>query len=119
MNKLFPKTIDTLCGIEGFQGAIIFNFRTGEILDYAEFGEIDLRPVVETSAQMVYDYIHLSRKLALADVVERFLISTNFHYHILYLVPQFDTVAVYLIVNRFSMLPTVTQILEDAVYAMH
>lgn len=119
MQQLFPKTIQKLTKIESLQGAVIVNFNTKEILGYTENFPFDLRSVADVCANMIKQHSQMIKVLQLTDVVERILITTKKHYHIIYLVPQFESVAIYLIVNRYIMLPYVTDTVEDAVYSMH
>lgn len=119
MQQLFPQTIQKLTKIESLQGAVIINFGTKEILGYTENSPIDLRSIGDTCATMVKQHSHMIKAMQLTDVVERILISTKKYYHIIYLLPQFESVAIYLIVNRYIMLPYVTEMVEDAVYSMH
>lgn len=119
MQKLFPKTIQQIAAIEGFQGAVIVNFNTKEVLDYGEASPLDLRHIGEVCANMVKRHANMVNTLQLSDVTERILITTKQHYHIIYIVPQFESVAIYVIVNRYIMLSYVTQVVEDAVYSMH
>ncbi|QMT32366.1 hypothetical protein [Alysiella filiformis] len=119
MQKLFPKTMQKIATIEGFQGAVIVNFGTKEVLDYQENAPLDLRQVGEVCANMVQRHANMVKVLELSDVAERILITTKLHYHIIYLVPQFESVAIYVIVKRYTMLSYVTQVVEDAVYSMH
>lgn len=119
MQQLFPKTIQKLTKIESLQGAVIVNFDTKEILGYTENLPLDLRLISDVCANMMKQHAHMIKAMQLTDVVERILVTTKKHYHIIYSVPQFESVAIYLIVNRYIMLPYVTETVESAVYSMH
>lgn len=119
MQQLFPKSIQKLTKIEGLQGAVIVNFGTKEILGYTENTPMDLCLIGDIFANLVKQHTKMIQAMQLSDVTERMLITTKKHYHIIYLVPQFETVAIYLIVNRYVMLPYITETVEDAVYSMH
>lgn len=119
MQKLFPKTIQKIETIQGLEGAVIMNFNSREVLDYAENKPFDLRNVAEICSGMVKDHTKMVNTLQLSDVAERILITTKQHYHIIYLVPQFESVAIYVLVKRYTMLSYVTETVEDAVYSMH
>lgn len=119
MDRLFQDTtMNLLTRIEGFQGAIAVNFRTGQLLDYAEFGDIDLRPAADLCARTIRRHLRLNRDLALNDILERTLTVTDLHYHIVYLLPQFDNVALYFIANRYAKLPNIIHGLEEAAFSM-
>lgn len=119
MQKLFPKTMQQIAAIEGLQGAVIVNFNTKEVLDYNEKLPLNLYQVGELCANMIKRHTDMVKVLELSDVVERMLITTKLHYHIIYLVPQFESVAIYVVVKRYTMLSYVTDAVEKAVYAMH
>lgn len=119
MQQLFPKTIQKLTQIESLQGAVIVNFNTKEILGYTENSPLDLRSIGGVCANMIKQHSLMINAMQLADVVERILITTKQHYHIIYLVPQFESVAIYVVVQRYIMLPYVTETVESAVYSMH
>lgn len=114
----FPKTIKILSKIQGLEGAIVFNFVTGEIFININHG-LDLSGVIEPLCAAVMRQQNLIRELVLLDMIEYSLTITNHHYHMTYIAPQFDNVAVYLIVSRYTMLPYITKAVEDAVYSMY
>lgn len=113
----FPKAIDILSRIQELEGAIIFNFSTKEILGKIT-REIDLTAVVDILSMTVKNHQNLICELELLDMIEQTLITSNSYYHITYIVPQFDNVAIHIIVSRYTMLPYTIKMLEDAVYSM-
>ncbi|AUX61486.1 hypothetical protein JF634_10260 [Simonsiella muelleri] len=113
----FPKAIDILSQIQELEGAIIFNFSTKEILGKIT-REIDLTAVVDILSTTVKHHQNLICELELLDMIEQTLITSNSYYHITYIVPQFDNVAVHAVVSRYTMLPYTIKMLEDAVYSM-
>lgn len=116
----FPKSMRILSELQGLQSAIIFNFATRELLAYINnTGSLDLDGVVETMSKDILRHQKMMNELELYDIVENSLITASRHYHILQIVPQFDNVAIYVVVTRYTMLPHITKTLEDAVFSMH
>lgn len=119
MMDKFPKSMRILSELQGLQGAIVFNFATREILASLDTGNLNLASVVDTLSQGILRHQQLMNELELYDIVENTLITESRNYHILQILPQFDNVAIYVIVTRYTMLPHITKTLEDAVYSMH
>ena len=113
----FPRTIQILSEMEGLVGAVIFNFSTHEVLLHVDKG-LDLRSVVAINSDNIKRHQQFVMDMGLYDFAESLIATTGQHYHIMALMPQFDSVAVYLIVSRYIMLPYVMEKLEDVIYSM-
>ena len=116
MNR-FPKAINILSQIQELEGAIIFNFSTKEILGEIT-REIDLTTVVDILSTTVKHHQNLICELELLDMIEQTLVTSSNYYHITYIVPQFDNVALHTVISRYTMLSHAVRVIEDAVYSM-
>lgn len=113
----FPKTEHILSTMEGLLGAIIFNCNSHDILVNVDKG-LDLTETVKFVADSVIKHQQLVVEMGLYDFAESSVITTDQHYHIIHLLPQFDSVVIYLVVRRYIMLPYVMEQLEDVIYSM-
>lgn len=121
MNK-FPKAMQILSELQGLQSAIVFNFATHEVLDCIQINpniNLNQAEVIASCSLSVMRHQKLIEELEIFDLVEDSLITTDQYYHIISRLPQFDTVAIYLIVTRYTMLSYIQKSLENAIYSMH
>ena len=51
-------------------------------------------------------------------MIEQTLVTSGNYYHITYIVPQFDNVALHTVISRYTMLSHAVRVIEDAVYSM-
>ncbi|SSY80282.1 hypothetical protein [Alysiella crassa] len=113
----FPKTVQILSMVEGLLGAVIFNCHSHDILVNVDKG-LDVSVAVKAVADSVIKHQQLVVEMGLYDFAESSVVTTDQHYHIIHLLPQFDNVAIYLIVRRYIMLPYVMEQVEDVIYSM-
>lgn len=120
MKKMFPETMNMLSALSGFQGALIVNVDTGQVLDYSENSSIKMtKQVASSCVKSLKKYASVRQDLKIADILEQFFITTSKHYHIFYNVPQFDNVVIYIIFQRYTMKHYIAEQMEHAILSMH
>lgn len=113
----FARTAELLSDIEGVQGAVIFNISSLEILVNVNKG-FDVTPAMQAVADSIIRHQKLIQDMGLYDFAENSIVTTDEHYHVIYMLPQFDSVAIYLILTRYIMLPYVIDRLENVIFSM-
>lgn len=113
----FAKTTELLSEIEGLQGAVIFNITSLDILVNVP-KQFDVSVAVQAVSESIIRHQQLISEMGLYDFAENSIVTTDEFYHIVYMLPQFDSVAIYLILTRYIMLPYVIDSLEKVIFSM-
>lgn len=113
----FARTTELLSEIEGLQGAVIFNISSLEVLVNVQ-QKFDLSASVTAASESIIRHQQLIQEMGLFDFAESSIVTSDDYYHIVYMLPQFDSVAIYLVLTRYIMLPYVLDKLEKVIFSM-
>lgn len=113
----FETTLAELSLLDGLQGAAVIHLANRQVLAQTN-SYIDMEQITVGYAEIIQAENRMLAREHYCDLMQSFITTTPQYYHILKIIPFFDDVALYVLVNRQRALPLILQDIDRAMDLM-